>query len=232
MTVDPIVGGEGNVGASGTPNPQVSQTPQTPIQGDVTQLLTQLESRLEEKFGSITKEVRGLQSRQDKSENTFQAQLAKFNQIKSKGNYTDEEALNVMAQSDAEANRWSTLEKKLDDLAGRIAGVGTQTNGQQKVAEVFAQIGLDPKDPRVAQHLVKSYQTPEEMELAAFRLERELRNSPSPNSAQAASLQGQSQAQVDVNSLAAEYDQLAKNPTAKGATSRMAEIQEELDKIK
>lgn len=231
MTENPTVGGEGNVGASGTPNSQVSQTPQTPIQGDVTQLLTQLESRLEEKFGNITKEVRGLQSRQDKSENTFQAQLAKFNQIKSKGNYTDEEALNVMAQNDAEANRWSALEKKLDDLAGRIASAGTQANGQQKVAEVFAQVGLDPKDPRVAQHLVKSYETPEQMELAAYRLQRELASTPSPNSAQAASLQGQSQ-QVDVNSLAAEYDQLAKNPTAKGATTRMAEIQEELNKIK
>lgn len=231
MTVDPTVGEAGSAGASGTPNPQVSQTPQTPIQGDVTQLLTQLESRLEEKFGSITKEVRGLQSRQDKSENTFQQQLARMEQLTSKG-LTKEEALSTMQKEDNEYQWRSSLEKKLDDiLAGRIAGAGTQANGQQKVAEVFAQVGLDPKDPRVAQHLVKSYETPEQMELAAFRLQRELANTPSPNSAQAASLQGQSQ-QVDINSLAAEYDQLAKNPTAKGATTRMAEIQEELNKIK
>lgn len=231
MTENQTVGGEGNVGASGTPNPQVSQTPQTPIQGDVTQLLTQLESRLEEKFGNITKEVRGLQSRQDKSENTFQQQLARMEQLTSKG-LTKEEALSTMQKEDNEYQWRSSLEKKLDDiLAGRIAGAGTQANGQQKVAEVFAQVGLDPKDPRVAQHLVKSYETPEQMELAAFRLQRELASTPSPNSAQAASLQGQSQ-QVDFNSLAAEYDQLAKNPTAKGATTRMAEIQEELNKIK
>lgn len=231
MTENPTVGGEGNVGASGTPNSQVSQTPQTPIQGDVTQLLTQLESRLEEKFGNITKEVRGLQSRQDKSENTFQQQLARMEQLTSKG-LTKEEALSTMQKEDNEYQWRSSLEKKLDDiLAGRIASAGTQANGQQKVAEVFAQVGLDPKDPRVAQHLVKSYETPEQMELAAYRLQRELASTPSPNSAQAASLQGQSQ-QVDVNSLAAEYDQLAKNPTAKGATTRMAEIQEELNKIK
>lgn len=231
MTENQTVGGEGNVGASGTPNPQVSQTPQTPIQGDVTQLLTQLESRLEEKFGNITKEVRGLQSRQDKSENTFQAQLARMEQLTSKG-LTKEEALSTMQKEDNEYQWRSSLEKKLDDiLAGRIASAGTQANGQQKVAEVFAQIGLDPKDPRVAQHLVKNYETPEQMELAARRLEWELRQTPSPNSAQAASLQGNS-AQVDVNALAAEYDQLAKNPTAKGATTRMAEIQEELNKIK
>lgn len=231
MTVDQTVGGAGTAGASETPNSQVSQTPQTPIQGDVTQLLTQLESRFSEQFGSLTKELRGLQGRQDKTENTFQQQLARLEQYEKQG-LTREQAMTEMSKADNETQWRSSLEKKLDDiLAGRTASVGTQANGQQKVAEVFAQIGLDPKDPRVAQHLVKSYETPEQMELAAYRLQRELANTPSPNSAQNASLTGSSQA-VDINSLASEYDQLAKNPTAKGATSRMAEIQEELNKIK
>jgi hypothetical protein len=58
------------------------------------------------------------------------------------------------------------------------------------VAKVFEAIGLDPKDPRVAVALTKRYENTDQVELAAYRLQRELAQSPNPTDAQAASLQG------------------------------------------
>lgn len=189
MTIEPVGTGSGQ-GAASTPNSPVSPQPPSPIAPDASQLLTQLESKFTEQFTNLTKELRGLQGRQDRTESTFQQQLAKFNQIKSQGNLTDEQALATMSQQDSEVQRWSTLEKKLDELASKIGSAGAQSSGDNGVSKVFESLGLDLKDVRVASALVRKYDTPEQVRLAAYDLREEIAKSPNPSAAQNASLNG------------------------------------------
>lgn len=216
------VGANGGNGAGGQPSQPVSQPPAQPIQGDVSQLLAGLESKFSEQFSSLSKELRGLQGRQDKSENTFRQQLAKMNQYKSQG-LTDDEALAEMESDTASEARWTRLEQRLEDLAGRIAGVGAPANGQQQaVADVFSTIGLDLKDPRVAVAMTKQYKDADAIELAAYRLLRDTA-SPQSNTAQNASLQGSSSS-VSVDNLLASMD----SAMLKGDFGAMQEIEKQL----
>jgi hypothetical protein len=229
MAANPNVGAEAQSGAEGTPSQSVSQPAQPPIEGNVTQLL----AGLGDKLGSLESQLRGLQGRQDKTENNFQAQLAKYQQYTKQG-LKHEEALYEMQSDEVAEQRWQKVDdlaKKLDDLAARFNGGGTPANGQQqKVAEVFESIGLDVKDPRVASALLTKYESTEQVELAAYRLSRQIQQSPNPNPAQSPSLQSGGNAGVNVDALAQEYDALMRDPSAN--FQRMSEIQQELDKIK
>lgn len=192
MTDSQNVGSEGGNGASGTPNQNVSTTPSNPIAGDVATLLSSLESKFTSNFDILTKELRGLQGRQDKSDNkvnTFQEKLARLEQYEKQG-MTRQEAIAEMEADDKSESRWSSLESRIEQLATLLQNGGTLQNKGQTVTEVFASKGLDVQDPRVAQFLVKQYKSPEEMELAAYRLKDELAKSPNPNPAQNASMQG------------------------------------------
>jgi hypothetical protein len=187
MAANPNVGSEAAAGATETPNQSVSQAESKPI-GDVSQLLSDFGGKLE----SITKELRGLQGRQDRSDGKFgdfQKQLARLAQYEKQG-MSREEAIAEMTADDASEQRWTNLERKLDELATRIASGGTQASGQQAVAKVFEAIGLDLKDPRVAASLLKNYKDSDAVELEAYRLQRQLSESPNPTPAQAASMQG------------------------------------------
>ena len=119
------------------------------------------------------------------------------------------------------------MESKLDSLTAQLASVGTQANGQQKVAEVFATVGLDPKDPRVAPFLVKEYKTPESMELAAFRLKEELSKSPNPTPAQSATIQGNSTSSTQDALMSAYREEVAKY---RGQPIKISEVQAEFRK--
>lgn len=233
MTENQNVDADAQAGAEGTPSPDVSQQAQTPIDGDVTKLLAGLESKFAEKFSSLEKQVTGLggvQSRIDQSQNAFQAQLAKLNQYKSQG-MSEPEALAEMESDDRAEQRWTSLEQKLDQLAGRIASGGTAQNEQQSVAKVFEAVGLDPKDPRVAVALTKRYENTDQVELAAYRLQKDLAQSPNPSPAQDASLNGQANLNaVNLDALSAEYNTLVKDPAAN--LERMSEIKKELDSLK
>ena len=215
MATNPNVGAETGSGAEAQPEQPVSPQAQPPIESEATKLL----AGFGEKFDALQKELRGLQGRQDRAENNFQSQLAKFNQIKSQGNLSDDQAMEVMQKGDAEAQRWTNLEKKLDDLAGRFAGVGTQANEQQTVTKVFETVGLDPKDPRVAAALVKKYDSPDAVELAAYRLQRELAASPSPIPSQGTSLTGGGSANsaAALDAVYRQYEVAFKEPTKNAA---------------
>ena len=222
MAANPNVGAEAQPGAEVSPDPPVSQQAQPPIGDDVTKML----AGLGEKFDGLQKELRGLQGRQDRTENNFQAQLARFNQIKTQGNFSDEQAMAEMQQMDAEETRWKTLEQKLDDLAGRIASGGTQASGQQAVTKVFESIGLDVKDPRVASALLTQYKTAEEVELAAYRLQHQIQQSPNPNPAQQASLTGAtSPGAATLDAIYAQYQEAFKNPTQNAELLKSLETQ-------
>lgn len=210
MAANPNVGTDAGAGAEAQPEQPVSPQAQPPIESDVTKLL----AGFGEKFDALQKELRGLQGRQDRAENNFQEQLARFNQIKSQGNLSDAQAMEVMQKGDAETQRWANLEKKLDELAGRIASGGTQANEQQSVAKVFEAMGLDLKDVRVASALVRQYKNADEVELAAYRLQKDLAQSPNPNPAQAASFAGgavQRNSAAALNAVYAQYEEAAKN---------------------
>lgn len=212
------VGADAQAGAGSTPSEPVSTPAQPPIDGNVAQLL----AGFGEKFNNLEAQLRGLQGRQDKAENNFQAQLAKFNQIKSQGNLSDEQAMEVMQRNDAEAQRWQNLESKLNDLAARIAGGGTQANGQQvNAAEVFGKIlGQDNvKNPLLAPYLAKQYASVAEAESAAKMLFYDLSNLPNPTNAQAASLQGGNAGPTGAQAKIERLAQLQQRPS-----QHMAEI--------
>lgn len=225
------VGGGGSQGAAGQEDQNVSGQTQKPIEGDAPAWLSELKNEFTGRIEGLSKELRGLQGRQDRSDNQqseFRNQLAKFNQYKAQ-DMSDDEALAEMEADDRSETRWKTLEQKLDDLAKRLES-GAQANTGNAAAKVFEAIGLDPKDPRVAAALTKRYENADQVELAAYRLQRELAQTPNPSGAQGAALQGGSTSQTDYNALAAEYEQLMVDPGAN--FQRLTEIQKELEKIK
>lgn len=189
MTENPNVGAQAEAGAGGQPSQPVSPTPVQPIDGEATKLLAELGGRL----GTLEKELRGLQGRQDKGEKnltSFQEQLAKFNQLKAQYG-TDEQALAAMNQQAAEENRWSTLEQKLNAIAERVAGIGSTPHEQQMMAEVLSEFKLDPKDPYVAAQMQgKTFANRTEAEAWAGRVLAGKINSPQPNPAQSSTPPG------------------------------------------
>lgn len=203
MTTNPNVGSEPANGAAGTPNPAVSPQGTPPIEG-ADQLLSVLRGEISKQFETFGKELRGLQSRQDKTENRFVEQLAKLDKYEKNGLSRDE-ALAKMDADEAETNWRKNFEAKIDQLAALVGSAGTQPNRQQVVSEVFSNVGLDPKDPRVAAHLVKEYKDEKEMKLAAYELKEELSKTPSPTQAQGASLQGKPELKQSVEELANSY---------------------------
>lgn len=226
MTETPNVGTAPATGAPETPNSSVSPQGTPPIEG-ADQLLNLLESRFSSKFENLTKELRGLQSRQDKAENSFQERLAKLDQLQGQG-LSREQALAKMEAEDADVSWRKNLEQKLDQVVSQLGGAGTLAGSQQKVADVFANVGLDPKDPRVAPFLVKEYQSPEAMELAAYRLHKELASTPNPTPAQNASLQGSAVQASNKEALMAEYQ--AEVSKYRGQPIKISEIQAEYRK--
>jgi hypothetical protein len=228
MAANPNVGTEAQSGAGSTPSEPVSPPAQPPIESDVTRLLAALEGKINERFQSLENNLTGLKKVQgdiDRSRNAFQEQLARLEQYEKKG-LSREEAVAAMQSDDATESRWSSLEQKLDALAERIAGAGTQANGQQAVAKVFEAVGLDVKDPRVASSLLKQYKDADAVELEAYRLQRQIQQSPNPNPAQSPSLQGGSaQAAANLDALYMQYAEAAKSPTLNAETLKSLEAQ-------
>lgn len=210
-------------GAGGTPTPPVSQKGTPPIEG-ADQLLSALRGEFKAQFDGVLKEVRGLQSRQDKAENSFTEQLARLEHLTGQG-LTKEQALARMNAEDADVNWRKNLETKIDSLAAQLGSAGTQSNSQQVVSQVFSKVGLDPQDPRVAQHLVREYKSQDEMELAAYRLQRELALSPNPTTAQSASVTGKLVANEEAQLIAA-LQELQKSPVKN--SKEIAEIEVKL----
>jgi hypothetical protein len=202
-------------GQGGTPaQPSSPQTP-APFDGDAAQLLgTLLETKLNERFATFEKalgeKVGRAQGAADRSSNAVRELAAKIEQYEKQG-MTREQAITQIESVDAETQWKQSLEQKLNDLAGRVANGGTQASGQQKAAEVFANIGLDTKDVRVAPALLRQYANEAEMKLAAYELRDQIQQSPNPNPAQNASLTGAtSQRAADLDAVYLQYQQAIK----------------------
>lgn len=189
MAENSNVGSGADGGAAGSPDQQVSQQTSQPIESDVHQMLKAYGEKLE----SVTKELRGLQGRQDRSDNQtndFRKQLARLQQYKTEG-MSDEEALAEMEADDASTRRWQVLEQKIDGLAARFEGVGNTSNSQQMVTTVLSEYGLDPKDPFVAGKLAgQNPTTKEQAEILAGRILRDKALAPQTNPAQQSATPG------------------------------------------
>lgn len=213
-TPDPNVGTTAAGGAEGQPVQPVSPAPEAPIGGDAIKLLTEFGGKLT----GLEKELRGLQGRQDRNEKTvgsFQEQLARFNQVKAQGNLSDEQALDVLQKQDAEQSRWTNLEKRLDELAGRLGGIGSTPTEQQMVAKVMSEFKLDPKDPFVAaQFQGKVFANETEAEAFAGKVLRDKVNSNQPNQAQAASSPGSASTPGNPDEKFLQLQELYKNYTS------------------
>lgn len=212
-------------GAEGTPSPAVSPKGTPPIEG-ADQLLSALRGEIKSEIAGVLKEVRGLQSRQDKAENSFTEQLARLKNLTGQG-LTEEQALARISAEDADVNWRKNLESKIDGLVAIVGSAGTQSNNQQVVSDVFSEEGLDLKDPRVAPHLVKEYKSKDEMELAAARLRKQLAQTPSPTAAQGASLQGKPEVKQGVEELKRSYiSEMRATPRGKAGEATRAALRE------
>lgn len=126
------------------------------------------------------------------------------------------------------------LEQRLEAIEGRAGSVqkpasqGSGTVDANEWVKVVEEVGLDMKSPETIAFLRGEYRNIDHFTSEAYRLKSKLDSSPNPTSATTSSLKVEKAAQSDVNALATEYDQLAKNPSQNW--KRMTEIREVLDK--
>ena len=154
-----------------------------------------------------TKELKGLQSRQDKSQNEVQKFMGEIKKRIADGMSLDEAEKAVNA--DMETAKKDDLLYRIARKAGVLDEPSQPTAGNSDVvtvdtAKVFEAKGLDLKDPRVTLELSKKYNTDMEAELAAYKLRDALASAPNPTSAQAASLTGNN-SKKDLGALKEDY---------------------------
>lgn len=219
------VAAEADPGAGGTPNPSVSNEQQATIEGEAQKLFDALAGKFDERFNSMMKPYLGqleglkkVQGEVDRSQKTLKEQFAQLQKYKEAG-LSDDEAIAEM-EADAKADEWkSGIENQLKQLVQLVSG-GASPNAQQTAANVFQKYGLDPKDPRVAPELAKTYKSTEEMEVAALKKFHEIQTSPNPSAAQLAAMNGDKSQQQNkrdisnINDSATLYDIAAQDITA------------------
>lgn len=222
-------------GAEEQPNESVSPT----IDEKTIELLTRkLEGAFGEKFTNLEKNLLGqvsglreVQGEIDKSQSTFRNEFAKYEALLKKGLEPDE-AMSELERGNKSEQVLQDLEKKYNDLVARLEGSGKPDNATQEVVDAFSQFDLDLKDPRVVLEMQKSYKDKDQMEFAAFKLAKQIGQSPNPNPAQDPATPGGKGQTVDYNKLAEEYNELSRTPTAPGHMERMTEIQKDMQSLK
>lgn len=174
---------DGN-GAGGSPSQPVSK----PAIEDADALSKLLDEKLDKVLKPVLGEIRGLQSRQDKSDKTYREFLDEFKKQKASGlNDADAE---TAATAELEKRKKAEQREVLFDAMARKLGlvpdepVGNGGGGAVNVAEVVADFGLDPKDPAViAELLSKSYADEAAALKAARDYKRAKANAPKPTEA-------------------------------------------------
>ena len=226
--------GNGAVSGGQGDQPSQSSSPITPkpFDGDVANLFNSLEGKLNERFTSIEKNLSErlgrVQGTVDRSQNDFRQWLGQVEQYEKQGLSRDE-AISEL-EADKAADQWKqSLEKKIDDLAGRLGGIGNTNGAQQMVAKVFESYKLDPKDPYVASQLQgKSFANETEAELFAARVFRDKALSPNPNLAQQSSTPGQGTSGSQGDARVTHLQELMKRPSDNRIAIR--NLKAELDK--
>lgn len=206
-------------GAAPEPQEQVSK----PIDDSAKNLLVELGG----KISSLEKELRGLQGRQDKSESAIRSQLAEYDKLIKKG-MSHDEAVETLENKHNETSALTELQKQVADLAAHIKGNGNAQSASQEVVQAFADLGLDPKDPAVIIEMQK-YKGVDDAVAGAYKFKKSMSQAPTPTQAQAPASPSAPTA-VNVSALQEELYGLVRTPTAKGAMTRIIEIQDALKK--
>lgn len=206
-------------GAAPEPQEQVSK----PIDDSAKNLLVELGG----KISSLEKELRGLQGRQDKSESAIRSQLAEYDKLIKKG-MSHDEAVETLENKQNETSTLTALQKQVADLAAHIKGNGNAQSASQEVVQAFADLGLDPKDPAVIIEMQK-YKGVDDAVAGAYKFKKSMSQAPTPTQAQAPASPSAPTA-VNVSALQEELYGLVRTPTAKGAMTRIIEIQDALKK--
>lgn len=206
-------------GAAPEPQEQVSK----PIDDSTKNLLVELGG----KYAALEKELRGLQGRQDKSENAFKSQFAEYDKLIKKG-MSHDEAVETLENKHNETSTLTELQKQVADLAAHIKGNGNAQSASQEVVQAFADLGLDPKDPAVIIEMQK-YKGVDDAVAGAYKFKKSMSQAPTPTQAQAPASPSAPTA-VNVSALQEELYGLVRTPTAKGAMTRIIEIQDALKK--
>jgi hypothetical protein len=198
MAENQVDGGSGegtatnaNGGASGNQSVQQPSFDATKLQSSIDALI--------EKVGELEARTNGLQSVKDKTNKEvsgLKAKIAEYEQLKERFG-----ADGAIEQIELK----QTLEEIKNQLSNSVQAQtsGTSADETVDVAQAFA--GFDASDPRVAVAMSKKFASQEAAEFAAFKLSKQLNNSPTPSAAQAASDPGKPAAKQDVEGLTAEY---------------------------
>ena len=208
--------------------------PSEPVLPVIDEKTIELLAGLGNKVESLEHELRGLQGRQDKAErtsSTLKNQLAEYDKLIKQG-FEPDDAVAQIERGEQQKSVLQTLQEQVADLAKRLEGSGKPDNAKQEVVDAFSQFDLDLKDPRVVLEMQKSYKDKDQMELAAFKLAKQIGQSPNPNPAQDPANPGGKGQTVDYNKLAEEYNELSRTPTASGHMERMTEIQKDMQSLK
>jgi len=141
MTEEPKVDGLVEDGAFSPPENSVSPSAPTPI-ADVT--------ALEAKVSELTKELRGLQGRQDKADNKYQESLDRYQALLDK-NLSPAEAKATMAKEDEAKSKDQMLEEIYKAVkSGKLSGVvGSDTQQTSEATRLIQEFGLDANRPEV-----------------------------------------------------------------------------------
>lgn len=141
MTEEPKVDGLVEDGAVSPPVSAVSDSAPTPI-ADVT--------ALEAKVSELTKELRGLQGRQDKADNKYQESLDRYQSLLDK-NLSPAEAKATMAKEDKEKSKDQMLEEIYTAMkSGKLPGVvGSDTQQTSEATRLIQEFGLDANRPEI-----------------------------------------------------------------------------------
>lgn len=222
-------------GQAESPTPASSPVPQQPFEGDVNSLLTKFTEQVDARFSALEKKytegIGRAQGAADRATSEFRKWVGEVEKLEKTGLTRDDAIATLEARQ--QQDQWRVnIEKQLTDLTSMMRSGGNGASVGQIITEVLSEYDLNPADPYVAAQLKgKTFGNRTEAELFAARVFRDKARSPSPTPAQNATPPGAPGASADIGSLAAEYDRLAKNPTAPGAIDRMSEIAKELEKI-
>lgn len=212
-----------NLEGAGTNQTSVSQSKGSSIDGSPSSSQELLELRKE--FDLAKKELKGLQSRQDKDKNELQRFMEEVKTKVSKGLSLEEAEQAVHA--DREVARKDDLLNKIalklgiDDSPQNLTG--NKSNAVDAVAQVFNEFGVDPNHPEAtALYNLKG----EELIKAVAKLAIKTKTITSPDSSEVTSISSSPASSKDESSLVTELNKLQKDPISNKA--RIREIEKEL----
>jgi hypothetical protein len=223
------VGDQTPTGAGENTNSPVSPENGQPIAG--TPQSSQEVLELKKSFETLSKELKGLQSRQDKGLNEVQSFMAEVKKQMASGKSLEEAeaAVNASREAQVKDDLLFKMARKLgvlDDVSQNPAGNGGTVT--EAAAQVISELKLDANTPEVVSILAKGYNA-EKQELELRRLATRPRPQPSP--AEAPSMQAPAPAASgnDTAQKIARLAELQKQPTKNKAEINQLVV--ELDKV-